>query len=76
MAMDLVMASIGENTRYGLGKERPMNLSLWLSALSSFSVSIIFSHIHALSHINWACKRCLSFITKQAVLYRRLLKKH
>ena len=52
MAMDLVMASIGENTRYGLGKEHPMNLSLWLSALSSFSVSIIFSHIHAFSHIN------------------------
>ena len=52
MAMDLVMASIGENTRYGLGKERPMNLSLWLSPLSSFSVSIIFSLTHALSYIN------------------------
>jgi hypothetical protein len=29
MAMDLVMASIGENTRYGLGKERPMNLGIF-----------------------------------------------
>jgi hypothetical protein len=50
MAMDLVMASIGENTRYGLGKERPMNLSLWLSPLSSFSVSMIFSLTHELSY--------------------------
>jgi len=47
MAMDLVMASIGENTRYGLGKE---HLSLWLSPLSSFSVSMIFSLTHELSY--------------------------
>lgn len=29
MAMDLVMASIGENTRYGLGKERHKNWDSW-----------------------------------------------
>jgi len=52
MITHLVMTSIGENMRYGLGKERPMNLSLWLSPLSSFSVSMIFSLTHAFSHIN------------------------